>query len=76
LRTIRRHCGNGGRLPVDFTRERIVLETAYDDGLGGTTAFNRNLLRVADRRLGAGSEPRRFRPQAQFSRRESRVGIP
>uniref|UniRef100_UPI0025E094F5 L-histidine N(alpha)-methyltransferase n=1 Tax=uncultured Nevskia sp. TaxID=228950 RepID=UPI0025E094F5 len=55
LRTLRQLGGGFGGLliGVDCERDAGRLEAAYDDALGVTAAFNRNVLRVANRVLGA-----------------------
>lgn len=75
LRAIRTHLGAHGRLliGVDLVKERATLEAAYDDALGVTAAFNRNLLRVANRLLDADFEPRRFAHQAFFNKQACRI---
>ena len=44
--------GGGILIGVDRVKSREVLESAYDDVLGVTAAFNRNLLRHLNRVLG------------------------
>ena len=44
--------GGGVLIGVDRVKPRPVLEAAYDDALGVTAAFNRNLLRHLNRILG------------------------
>ena len=75
LRNIRAHCGDDGCLliGVDLTRDPALLHAAYDDALGVTAAFNRNVLRVVNRALDADFEPRRFAHLARFNEAESRV---
>lgn len=75
LRTIRGHCDDDGCLliGVDLVKEADVLRAAYDDALGVTAAFNRNVLRVVNRRLGADFEPRRFRHVARYDAHRQRV---
>jgi L-histidine N-alpha-methyltransferase len=41
-------------LGVDLVKDPAVLEAAYDDAAGVTAEFNRNMLRVLNRELGAG----------------------
>ena len=55
LADVAEQCGPGGALliGVDLTKPRSVLEPAYDDARGVTAEFNRNLLRRANRELGA-----------------------
>jgi dimethylhistidine N-methyltransferase len=75
LRNVRAHCADGGCLliGVDLTREPSLLHAAYDDGLGVTAAFNRNVLRVVNRLLDADFDPSRFAHVARFNEPESRV---
>jgi len=75
LRNIRAHCGDDGCLliGVDLTRDQKLLHAAYDDALGVTAAFNRNVLRVVNRALDANFEPSRFAHVARFNECESRV---
>lgn len=75
LRSIRGHCGSSGQLLIalDFTRDPDTLNAAYDDALGVTAAFNRNVLRVVNRRLQADFEPRNFRHYVLFNEQEGRV---
>jgi L-histidine N-alpha-methyltransferase len=55
LADVAEQCGPGGALliGVDLQKPRAVLEAAYDDARGVTAEFNRNLLRRANRELGA-----------------------
>jgi len=64
--------GGGGLLVgVDLVKDPGVLHRAYNDALGITAAFNRNLLERANRELGADFDPASFdhyapyRPQEQ-----------
>ncbi len=55
LRAIRRHCtvpGSGLLMGVDTKKDKARLEAAYDDPLGVTAAFNRNVLSHVNRVLG------------------------
>ncbi len=45
--------GDGLLLGVDLVKDVAVLEAAYDDAAGVTAAFNRNVLEVLCRELGA-----------------------
>lgn len=66
--------GQGGVLiGVDCESDPQRLESAYDDALGLTAAFNRNVLRVANRLLGADFDPRAFAHRAWFNEADSRV---
>ncbi len=56
LASIRRHCaarpGSGLLIGVDAKKQKGVLDAAYDDALGVTAAFNRNVLLHLNRRFG------------------------
>lgn len=47
-------------LGADLVKDPAVLVAAYDDAAGVTAAFNRNLLDVLNRELGAGFDPAAF----------------
>lgn len=57
LKSVRQACGtipgSGLLIGVDLVKEPAVLQAAYDDALGVTAAFNRNLLLHINRLLGA-----------------------
>lgn len=75
-------------LGVDLRKAPERIEAAYNDARGLTAEFNRNILRVLNRRLGADFEPGAFRHRAFYdtdrhriemqlvSRREQTVNIP
>ena len=56
LDSVRRHCasrpGSGLLIGVDGKKPKPVLDAAYDDALGVTAAFNRNVLMSLNRRFG------------------------
>ena len=58
---------------VDLVKDRNVLHAAYDDALGVTAAFNRNVLRVANRLLDADFDPAAFAHRAVFDEVASRI---
>ena len=58
---------------VDLVKPEHALLLAYDDPLGVTAAFNRNLLVRINRELGADFGVDQFRHQAIWNDRESRV---
>lgn len=60
-------------LGVDRVKDRRVLEAAYNDAAGVTAAFNRNVLRVLNRELGADFDPDAFRHEALFDEHEARI---
>lgn len=65
--------GGGLLIGVDRAKPRSVLEPAYDDALGVTAAFNRNLLRHVNRQLGADFEPSAWQHVGRFNAEESRI---
>jgi dimethylhistidine N-methyltransferase len=67
--------GPGGALliGVDLHKPSEVLNAAYNDSQGVTAAFNRNILRHANRLLDAEFEPDRFRHVAFYNEREQRI---
>lgn len=58
--------GDGLLLGADLVKPEAVLREAYDDPLGVTAAFNRNVLSRMNRELGADFDLRRFRHQARW----------
>lgn len=67
-------CASGRLLiGVDLVKSIQVLEPAYDDALGVTAAFNRNLLPHLNRLIGADFALADWRHVAFFNARESRI---
>ena len=60
-------------LGVDLIKEQRLMLLAYDDALGVTAAFNRNLLRHVNRVIGADFDIARFHHQAVFNVDYSRI---
>jgi L-histidine Nalpha-methyltransferase len=60
-------------LGVDLVKDQAVLEAAYNDAAGVTAAFNRNILRVVNRSLGADFQPEAFRHHAFYNTAEQRI---
>jgi L-histidine Nalpha-methyltransferase len=60
-------------LGVDLVKDPGVLEAAYNDAGGVTAKFNRNVLRVVNRGLGADFRPEAFRHHAWYNAPESRI---
>jgi L-histidine N-alpha-methyltransferase len=58
--------GDGLLLGTDLVKDVARLEAAYDDAAGVTAAFNRNVLHVVNRELGADFAPDRFLHVARF----------
>jgi dimethylhistidine N-methyltransferase len=65
--------GGGLLIGVDRVKDKALLEPAYDDPLGVTAAFNRNLLRHTNALLGSDFAPARWRHVAFFNAAESRI---
>jgi L-histidine Nalpha-methyltransferase len=55
-------------LGTDLVKDPAVLEAAYNDAAGLTAAFNRNVLAVVNRELGADFDPAAFEHVAFFDR--------
>lgn len=70
-----RVAAQGGRLliGVDLIKPVAVLEAAYDDPLGVTAAFNRNLLRHLNELIGSDFSVADWRHVAFFDRAQSRI---
>ena len=75
LERIGRLAGPGALLVVgvDATQDPALLIPAYDDPLGVTEAFNKNLLLRMNRELGADFSPSAFRHEARWNAREQRI---
>jgi L-histidine N-alpha-methyltransferase len=54
------HAGDTFLLGTDLVKDRDRLVAAYDDPAGVTAEFNRNVLRVLNRELGATFDPEAF----------------
>lgn len=77
LRDVRRACGHapgsGLLIGVDLEKDAATLEAAYDDPLGVTAAFNRNVLLCVNRLLGADFVPADWRHVAFYDAAEHRI---
>jgi dimethylhistidine N-methyltransferase len=75
LRSLCHLSGNNGVLliGIDLIKDKSTLHAAYDDALGVSAAFNRNILRVVNRHLGADLNPARFAHQAVVNEALGRV---
>lgn len=58
---------------VDLVKDTATLEAAYDDPLGVTAAFNRNVLLHVNRLLGADFAVADWRHVALYDREQSRI---
>lgn len=65
--------GDGLLLGADLVKPEAELVLAYDDPLGVTASFNKNLLRRMNDELGAGFDLDTFRHRARWNARKSRV---
>lgn len=65
--------GGGLLIGVDRLKPVDLLLAAYDDALGVTAAFNRNLLRHVNRLIGSDFAPRQWRHVAVFDEQASRI---
>jgi dimethylhistidine N-methyltransferase len=75
LRQTERLCGPGGGmlLGADLRKDPRVLHAAYNDALGVTAAFNRNILVRINRELGADFAVEQFEHQASYDAAEGRI---
>jgi L-histidine Nalpha-methyltransferase len=62
--------GDALLLGTDLVKDEAVLVRAYDDAAGVTAAFNKNVLQVVDRELGADFDPADFAHVALWNRDE------
>jgi L-histidine N-alpha-methyltransferase len=67
------HPGDALVLGTDLKKDRAVLERAYDDELGVTAAFNRNVLARINRELDANFELDRFAFVVSYDERRAAV---
>jgi len=65
--------GDALLLGVDLVKDEATLHAAYNDAAGVTAAFNKNLLRVVNRRFGADFDPEAFGHLAFWNRRARRM---
>ena len=75
LRRVRGLLAPGDRflLGVDLVKATATVEAAYNDSLGVTADFNRNILRVVNRAVDADFVPSAFEHQAFYNELESRI---
>jgi L-histidine N-alpha-methyltransferase len=60
-------------LGVDLVKDLSILEPAYADSRGVTAEFNRNVLRVVNRRLRSTFDPAAFRHLAFYNKTADRI---
>jgi L-histidine N-alpha-methyltransferase len=75
LRALAASLASGDALLVgfDLVKPSAILHAAYNDAAGVTAEFNRNILRVVNRELGADFDLGRFRHVAFFNPTESQI---
>ena len=76
LAQIRGHCtaaASGLLIGVDTRKDSARLEAAYDDSLGVTAAFNRNILLNVNRVLGSDFDPAAFGHVARYDAEHGRI---
>lgn len=64
---------DGFLIGFDLVKDLDVLEAAYNDSQGVTADFNRNMLRVMNRHLGADFDPDAFEHLAFFNPTRARI---
>ncbi|HEY7256822.1 MAG TPA: L-histidine N(alpha)-methyltransferase [Solirubrobacterales bacterium] len=62
-------------LGTDLVKDTARLEAAYNDSAGVTAEFNKNVLAVLNRELGADFDPDAFEHDARFDREEAWMDI-
>jgi dimethylhistidine N-methyltransferase len=75
LRRVHAQCEPDGGLliGIDLVKDSAILDTAYDDQLGVTAAFNLNILRHVNQLLGADFSVSQWRHRGFFNEQESRI---
>lgn len=75
LRGLHGQCAPGGHLliGVDLLKDTALLEAAYNDVLGITAAFNRNVLNHLNRLIGSNFAVAGWRHQAEFNAAQGRI---
>ena len=65
--------GDHALIGLDLVKDPRTLEAAYNDAAGVTARFNRNMIRVINRRLGAGLDPDLFSHRAAYNAAQDRI---
>ncbi|HEX5628043.1 MAG TPA: L-histidine N(alpha)-methyltransferase [Usitatibacteraceae bacterium] len=77
LARIRHYCvarpGSSLLIGVDGKKEKALLDAAYDDALGVTAAFNRNMLRHLNVKFGLGFDVNGFAHVGFYNEAEGRI---
>ncbi len=58
---------------ADLRKDPAVIEAAYNDGMGVTAEFNRNMLRVLNHELAADFDPEAFEHRVFYDREAHRI---
>ena len=69
------HAGDALLLGADLKKDPAVLEAAYNDALGVTSAFNLNVLARINRELGGTFDLRSFKHRAFYNEAMGRIEI-
>jgi len=76
LREIKNQVADGGLLiGIDLMKADAILESAYDDPLQITAAFNLNILRSVNAQLGCNFDIRDFKHVVKINHQENRVEL-
>jgi dimethylhistidine N-methyltransferase len=75
LSNIRRLCAHSGGLliGIDLIKDHTILETAYNDGLGVTAAFNLNVLTHLNRLIGSDFRLQDWKHRAIYNQAHARI---
>ena len=77
LRDLHLHClgreGSGLLIGVDTKKDKARLDAAYDDSVGVTAAFNRNVLHHVNRLLASDFRPEAFAHRGFYNAEQGRV---
>lgn len=75
LQKLRAVLAGGGKvlLGVDLTKDKSILDAAYNDSRGVTAAFNRNMLHHINARFGADFDPEAFDHVASYNAARRRI---
>lgn len=65
--------GSGLLIGVDTKKDKSRLDAAYDDALGVTALFNRNVLQHVNRVIGSDFDPARFAHRGFYAEAHGRV---
>jgi L-histidine N-alpha-methyltransferase len=73
IRALLRDGGDRALIGVDLVKDPAVIEAAYNDSLGVTRDFNRNILRVVNRALDGDFRPEAFAHLALYNSEAARI---